>query len=165
MRRLRSYKKFVTESRTQVSLFQCTCLRKTSSTFHIKEIFLKGTFVPVTLTEECQTGKGLLHGLQKQPHSRTSQVGTERCRKEQLPESRLREIKAIFQTKVTRVCAHRFYKHRTPPASEAWRNERRNTHLMGGRKATQPDTSQRFPATGREVMNTNQNAVSSVQTH
>ena len=61
-------------------------------------------------------------------------MGTERSRNEWLSESQFQEIKAIFQTKVTQVCADHFYKYRKSSPTEAWRNKRRNNNLMGGDK-------------------------------
>lgn len=65
-------------------------------------------------------------------------MGADRSRNEQLSKSRFQEIKAIFQTKVTQVCADHFYKYRKSSPTEAWRNKRRNNrrnnNLMGGGK-------------------------------
>lgn len=72
-----------------------------------KKDFSKGRFVAVIA--ECQTCKVILYLLKKQLHSRRSQVGKEGSLNEQLSKSQFQEIKAIFQTKVTQVCADHFY--------------------------------------------------------
>lgn len=61
-------------------------------------------------------------------------MGKEGSHNEQLSKSQFQEIKAIFQTKVTQVCAVHFYKYRKSSPTEAWRNKRRNNNLMGGGK-------------------------------